>query len=254
MSAPSASPREALPAPERGNGQPRSLRPRGGLPSGRAVIGGFLVAVAAVGTFVAYSLANAPPQTSYLVATADIAQGQTVDVGRLGRIVMHLPDPLSQTTYQDPDQVVGTVALAPIREGQLLQQGMLAATTEQRLHEVSFSVPSDRAFAGSDPLQPGEHIDVIATYSAGQRDFSRDVVRGALVLAVGAPGSDGLASRDRQRITVGLADPEEVVALTHALEAAAVSIVRVRAFDTSREPYRHYDPPPAEGEGASDGG
>ena len=47
------------PSPSPATGTSRPLRRRRGLPSGRAVVGGFLVALATVGVFAAYTAANA---------------------------------------------------------------------------------------------------------------------------------------------------------------------------------------------------
>src|SRR5687768_720166 len=50
----------------------RAVRRRSALPTGRAVVGGFLVALAALGIFAAYSSATAGPTTSYVVARRDL--------------------------------------------------------------------------------------------------------------------------------------------------------------------------------------
>ncbi|HVM00807.1 MAG TPA: SAF domain-containing protein [Egibacteraceae bacterium] len=220
----------------------RSLRRRGGLPSGRAVVGGFLIAVAAVGTFGAYTQATAPPRTAYLVATADVQQGSTVQERHLGRIAVHLPEPLASTTYRRPDDVVGTVALAPIRAGQLIQQGMLAERVTDGLQEVSLSLPADRVFADGNPLRVGERIDLLATYTDGPEAFTTEIVRGALVLTVGGSGGDGLAERGRRSITVGLADETQVMALTHALAVAEVAVARVTGQASDADPPRTFRP------------
>ena len=56
----------------------RTIRPRRSLPGGRAVVGAFLVVVAAVGTFGAYLSATAAPSTSYLVAARSFQLGHVI--------------------------------------------------------------------------------------------------------------------------------------------------------------------------------
>src|SRR5438132_1082243 len=62
-----------------GDGRARPLRRRRALPSGRAVAGGLLVALALIGIYAAYTGATAPPRRSYVVAAHDIAVGSRLE-------------------------------------------------------------------------------------------------------------------------------------------------------------------------------
>ena len=56
----------------------RTIKPRRGLPSGRAVVGALLVTVAAVGSFAAASRSDNGPDDSYLVITRRVDAGTPV--------------------------------------------------------------------------------------------------------------------------------------------------------------------------------
>ncbi|HEY4378497.1 MAG TPA: hypothetical protein VGM93_15125, partial [Acidimicrobiales bacterium] len=56
-------------------GDPRSIRPRRGLPGSRAVVGGLLVAVAALGTFAVTTGAGRHAVPRYIVARRPITAG-----------------------------------------------------------------------------------------------------------------------------------------------------------------------------------
>ena len=49
-----------------------------GIPGARAVVGGLLVALAGVGTFVSWQRASGPPDRSFAVADRDLAPGERV--------------------------------------------------------------------------------------------------------------------------------------------------------------------------------
>ncbi|TML58120.1 MAG: hypothetical protein E6G17_12765, partial [Actinobacteria bacterium] len=77
-----------------GNGAGRAVRRRRSLPSGRALVGGLLVAIAAVGVFGAWLSATAAPTSSYVVARHDIAPGHRVTRADLALVRLHLPPSL----------------------------------------------------------------------------------------------------------------------------------------------------------------
>jgi flagella basal body P-ring formation protein FlgA len=62
-----------------------------GLPSGRAVIGGLLMALAAVGTFVAYQAAAGDDRVEVLVAARDLRVGDVVSTNDVRVVAADLP-------------------------------------------------------------------------------------------------------------------------------------------------------------------
>ncbi|MEO5679515.1 MAG: SAF domain-containing protein, partial [Acidimicrobiales bacterium] len=97
------------------------------LPGGRAVFGGFLVAVAVVGTIAAQNLATRPPTTRYVVAAAPLPAGRTIRPQDLTTRAIDLPEPLARRAYRDPVPLVGRVLAATLAESELVQGSALAA-------------------------------------------------------------------------------------------------------------------------------
>ena len=226
---------------------PRTVRPRRGLPGGRAVLGGLLVTVAAVGTFAAYGDATAGPTTSYAVAAADLPAGHRIGPDDVSLRAMDLPSAVADRAFTSPDALAGAVALAPLAEGELVQAGALlppGAGTEPAA-ELSFAVPADRAVNGT--LRPGERVDVLATYGTGAAAETVVVVRSALLLG-NDEGQEAIGASTRV-LTVALDDPDDVLALTHATRAGEVTVVRATAAGGTPPGGDSYRAPQPDGEG-----
>lgn len=217
----------------------RTIRPRRSLPGGRAVVGAFLVVLAAVGTFGAHLTATAAPTTSYLVAARGFEIGHVLTASDLTEeglraAAMDLPTeqaarvlPADDATRAD---LVGRVVVAPIAAGDLLQHSALAGATEAGDGvTMSFSLPVDRALAGR--VGPGERVDVLATATGAGRVGSetRVVARQVTVVAVLAAG-DGL-NGGRVTLTVEVPDLATAQVLQHAVDTAQVALLRGGAVD-----------------------
>lgn len=224
-----------LPRPTTTDVPDRTIRPRRTLPGGRAVIGAFLVVVAAVGTFGAYLSATAAPDTSYMVATRTFQIGDVITeedlVGAAAGfrpVAMDLPEEQASRAYgSDADSaaaLLGRVVVAPIAAGDLLLQTQFVDVADAG-HGVamSFSLPVDRALAGS--VGVGERVDVVATYrAAGGGSETRVVARDVVVVAV-LNGGEGL---NGGRVTMTVEVPDLAVAqlLQHAVDTAEVALLR----------------------------
>ena len=205
---------------------PRTLVRRRALPGGRAVAGGFLVAVSAVGVFSAYRSAGAGPTTTYLVAATDIQAGQRLDVGDVTAVALDLPDAQHRRVLRDDALVDGAVALAPIAAGELLQVSAVARP-EGAPDRAQISIPVDAGFAlngDADLLDAGERVDVIVTYTTGGAPQTSTVAADAAVVAVYRPDeSVGGAGT----VTVVLAVPRrELEAVAQAAAAGQVTLAR----------------------------
>src|SRR3954471_4712183 len=104
----------------------RTVRRRRTLPGGRAVVGGFLVALSAVGVFSAWTASTSGPSQRYVVATHDIAPGDRIARGDLTVVALDLPDAQRHHAFTDLDLLVGATALAPLADGQLVQSSDVA--------------------------------------------------------------------------------------------------------------------------------
>jgi Flp pilus assembly protein CpaB len=199
----------------------RRITRRSGMPGGRAMAGGLLVALAGVGTFVAWQRSTGTPGTSYAVAARTIRPGERVSADDLRLEPVDLPDGVAAAAFAGSDDLVGRVTLGPVAEGELLQRGQLSDRGhDQPAVEVSFAIDRDRALDGR--LRSGDRVDVFVT-DAGR---TAAVSEGVQVVAVG--GGDGSSfSGDRKvTITVSLAEPAARAPLIHALREGDVTLVR----------------------------
>jgi Flp pilus assembly protein CpaB len=114
---------------------------------------------------------------SVVVAAREIASRKTIEEGDL--LMREVPaDATNATAFTRIDEVVGRVTGVAVATGQLVTRNLLASTTEGQafsilepgqewsdslpdLRAVSFTVPDDRAVAGT--LVPGQNVDLIAT-------------------------------------------------------------------------------------------
>lgn len=204
-----------------------------GLPGGRAVVGGVLMAVAAVGVFVAYDRASRPDEDPIVVATRSIRAGEVLDAADLKTQEGELPDGAS--AFSSVDSLVGRVALGPIGDGEVVQA---AAVTDdagsEPAHEVAITLPRSQVAVGR--LKQGERVDVFVTYD----EVTRSVVRGTPVVQISAEDDGSLTSDREITLVVAVSDGDAVAALVHAMRTGEVTVVRSTfAEATTAEPLEH---------------
>lgn len=208
----------------------RRVVPRASLPSGRAVLGGLLVALAALGTFLAYQGANGPPTTRYAVAVADLDPGTRLGADDIRLEPLDLPPDLAAGAFDDPAALDGAVTVAPVRAGELIQgsavvpPGAGESAASPPAHEFSFAVDRTRAVNGS--LNRGERIDLLATYGTGESARTHVVVRDALVVDIDNEASPTIGSAATITVTVALPSRDVVLEAAHAAQVAELTLVR----------------------------
>lgn len=229
------------------SGSSRTVARRPALPNGRAIVGGFLVAVSALGIFTAYARATAGPTTSYVVARHDLPLGTKLSEDDLVALPMELPSAVAdQAAFDRTSGVVGATTVGPIRQGELVQAGDLVRKRSGPAElEVSFEIEPDRALAGS--LRPGESVDVLATFGAGTDAYTVVVVQQARVLATTSTRTT--LNTGTNIISLALASSDAALALTHAVNAGEVTLVRSTGSAASGPAGQSYRAPAA----ASDG-
>jgi len=204
----------------------RTIRPRRGLPGSRAVVGGLLVALAAVGTWVVATGSGTATGGRYLVAARPIGPGERIEAGDVRWSSVDLPESLQPAAFDDADGIVGAVALGPIQDGELLQAGSIApAAGTPSTREVSFAVEADWAVAGT--LRAGDRIDVIATTEDSEGPTSTRVLADSTIRRIDSSGGDGLGESRSQTITVAVESASDAEALVTAARAATVTVLRV---------------------------
>jgi len=233
----------------------RVLAARRRLPSGRAVVGGLLVALAAVGAIVVSTSSSGPPTVAVVVADTDITPGTALGPGVLRVESMALPDSVLRGTFDDVDELQGTVARSTLESGELLQRGdVIAASSAQRAaaptREMSLHLASTRIGGGQ--LESGDRVDVLATYGAGDDAYTLVVLRDAPVISARA-SDDALGSARGITVTLGLATRDETVALAHAIDVAQLSVVRTTTAEPDPTPSQPFHPDAQAGAPREDG-
>lgn len=188
------------------------------------MVGGFLVALAAVGTFAAYTGATADDRHGYVVAAEDLRPGTRLREGDLALVPLELSPALQQRAYRRPSDLVGAVLTGPLRRDELVQTSdVLRREGAPVGREISFAIESARAVDGT--LQDGELVDVIATYGTGADSRTLVVLRGARVVHR-RPAQGALADGRTEVITLAVPEPNDGVAVAHAVTAGTVTLVR----------------------------
>ncbi|MCU4183919.1 hypothetical protein K6U06_06065 [Acidiferrimicrobium sp. IK] len=193
------------------------------LPSGRAVAGGFFVAVAVIVVFAAWLTGTARSGKSWVVATRDLPAGARLQTADLGTETMTLPSgTTARLAYRDPAALLGAVLDAPLRAGELVQAGDLApASHGPGLRPVTVDVaPTDVA-----DLSTGTAVDVLVTDGTDPSSPTTVVVAGARVLDVGRPSTSLSAGTTGAQVTLGVSTLAQVTGIVHAAHTGTLSIV-----------------------------
>jgi len=228
--------------------QPAPIRRRRPLPGGRAVVGGLLVGLSAVGLFAAYLGATGDGTAAYVVAAADLAVGHRITAADLAQARLELPPAQARLAHRQVRPLVGAVVLGPVGRGEVVQRGAVRVGAPGPGEggddqELSFALDASRALGGR--LRPGELVDVLATYGSGPEAYTVVVARAVRVADVsGAAG--GLAGGDGPLfVTLALPASAASVAVAHAVDTAAVTLARTSAGSDGGGPAAPYRAPGA---------
>jgi len=208
----------------------RVVRRSPGVPGSRAVVGGMLIAAAAVGTFVSWRQASSPPRHAYAVSSRPLQPGDPLTADDIRYQNIDLPAGVSAQAFDTPADLEGRVLVAPVGQGELLQQGVVSDQGEREpAAEVSLALDRDRAVDGR--LRPGDTVDVYATHD----DATSAVATGVRVIAV-SDGGGSFTDGSEITVTLGLGEPEVRGAVIHAARAGQVTLVRTTHASRSSSP------------------
>ena len=212
--------------PGSGPGAPRARRRtvarRATMPSGRALGGALLIAIAAVVVFSAWLGTTGSSGHPAVVVTQPLAAGTTLSAGDLTTSKVQLPAATAGHTFSDPGGLVGRVLSAPLAPGELLQSSDLVALGDNPpLRPVAVTADSGDAAT----LAVGDLVDVVVTNGSGVSSTTQVVLRGARVLAL-AGASGTLAGPDATTVvTIGVPTLAEVTAVVHAERTGTLNVV-----------------------------
>lgn len=216
-----------------------------GVPTGRALLGGALVALSFVGMFVAWRHATGSSGQLYAVAARPLSPGDAVSADDVRFQSIRLPAGVAHAAFPDGASLEGRVAVAPVREGELLQAGALSdAAKGPPFGEVSLQL--DRALAVDGRLHSGDLVDV---YGSGANGTDL-VAAGIRVVTVDADGGS-FGNDDQLTVTLALAGPGQEVSVIHAARTGTVTLVRTthagRDASASGAGLPPHGPPPGGG-------
>jgi Flp pilus assembly protein CpaB len=231
-------------APHGANGsQPRRVSPPRTLPSGRAALGALLVALAVAATLLAIERSDDGPSTRLVVATRSFSPGERITADGLALVPADLPAEVTAQSFARLSSVEGAAAIEAISEGELIEAGDIArsrADAPASVHEISIALDRDRALDGQ--LQPGERVDIVATY--GTDDTAQTLVVAAdAVVASAETGDASIGSAGTVTLTLALATEDDVLRTAHATEVAAVRLVRATRTEPGAAPAEPYGGP-----------
>jgi len=199
----------------------RRIAGRPVLPSGRALVGGLLLAVSGVVTFAAWQQASGVPDDAYVVAGRSLAPGERLTADDLALVRLDLPRQVAGGAFGDIDAVVDRVTLGPVGAGELVQVAQVSdEASSTPLVELSFALPRDRALDGR--LRSGDRVDVFVTYD----DYTAAVVDGAEVVSAADAGGSALGPAGEITVTLALEAANRRAQLVHAVRAGEVTLVR----------------------------
>jgi Flp pilus assembly protein CpaB len=208
------------------SGGKRTIERRRTLPGGRAVVGGFLIAAAAVITFSAYTSATRTPRQSYVVAARSLSPGTRIGPDDLRVVALDVPDAGARSQlFGGTAQLVGASVLAPIPAGSLVEaSAVVGRGGAPGTREISISVDRSRAVGGT--LKPGEFVDVLSTFGQGAGSSTVVMVPHVEVLTVSAAGGGAIGETATEIIVLAAPDGPSAEAIADAAIATQITLVR----------------------------
>lgn len=207
------------------------------MPGGRAIVGGLLVAAAAVIVFAATLAGSRVHGLPYVVAARALPAGSVISPGDVTTETMNLAPSAQATAFGQDAAVIGRTVEVPIPAGELVESSMLAGSgSGSPLRPVSVAVDTG-SLAG---LRPGMSIDVLAASSSpsdGSSGASSKpatvtvVLRGVSLLSLGTSGS-GLQGTTTV-VTIGVPSLGEAESLVQAAASGTVVLIQAEPSDGS---------------------
>jgi pilus assembly protein CpaB len=166
------------------------------------------------------------------VAAETIEAGRSLTAGDVRWVDVRLPDDLAARAihHRDLDALVGMVAAAPIRAGDLLTEAdfrPVAAPDGKR----AMSVPIDPARAVNGELAAGDRVDILLARGAEVEIIVAD----AEVLDVHDPGGGTLAGADAQFAITLAVDVRESQLLAGAMADGELAVARSTGAESAAQ-------------------
>ncbi|WP_030623213.1 Flp pilus assembly protein CpaB [Streptomyces sclerotialus] len=126
------------------------------------------------------------PEVTAYELKADVAAYKSLEAGQFRQI--RVPERwLPRTAVRDLDEVVGRIAVNPLRKGSLLQSDMVAERPALQPGQQEIAIMIDAATGVAGKITPGASVNIYATFAGkeGDADSSKVIVSNAKVIDVG---------------------------------------------------------------------
>jgi len=201
------------------------------IPRQRAVLGGFLIALAAALAFLASSRGSATPSTSIVIARHTLTPGSKLTAADVEMVSIPLGGTLAAHGFDSLDALIGASTLAPVDTGELIQRSAVRTTTAGA--EPGFSFPIDREHAVGGDLMPGDIVDVLATFGSGIDAETAVLARSVRLSDIADTDPSSVSGSGRLIITATFASADQVLDIAHAAQVAALTLIRTTGIAAS---------------------
>ncbi len=194
------------------------------------------MALAAVGTFVAYAGATADDAIDVVVAARPLRAGDTITAADVSLVAVDLPDGV-RGLFGDPEAAIGRQMVAAVGQGEFLLASMTVTPVDgDESLEIAVSLPGNRAVSG---LTAGERVDIFSTWSG---DVTELIAVDARVLDISGASGVLASGSDRVVVRLALADFSQVEAIVHAQAVGDITMIRAAIGTEIEDVGREYRP------------
>lgn len=194
------------------------------------------MAIAAVGTFLAYADATADDSIDVLIAARPLRAGDTITAADVEMVPVELPGEV-RGLFGDPAAAIGRTMVAGVDEGEFLHASATIEPVEgEEALEIAVSLPGNRAVSG---LRAGERVDIFSTWSG---DVTELIAVDARVLEFSGDSGVLLSGSDQVVVRLALADFSQVEAIVHAQAAGDITMIRSAIGTEVQDVGREYRP------------
>lgn len=198
-------------------------------------MGGFLVALAAVGLFGTYAQAQRASDTRFAVAARDLPVGTRLSRNDVVMVAMDLPDTASTRAFPRVGLVEGQLLIGPVAKGELVQAGsVLPQDRTPPFREITVQVDAGQARS----VAAGDTVDVLVTSGTAEAPRTDVVVGGARIIRVGGTGQSFSSSDAKPPVTFAVSTFEDVTRLVQASHAGSLTLVRANGFAPQSPTFR----------------
>jgi Flp pilus assembly protein CpaB len=202
------------------------------------VLGGLLVALAALGSYLIARRGGDDQLAPYVVAARDLAPGAAVSPADLRVVSLELPPEQARGTFPTVAALTGAVMRGPLQAGAVVTasavdrpapgtptgEGLDAAADSApatpAYRELSLDLAAARAVGGD--LRPGDRVDVVATADA----VTHVLVQQALVVRADGGNEGSPLGGAEVSVTLALPDAAAALAVAHGAAAAELTLLR----------------------------